>query len=90
MDRRGNSFQELGHTLDIALGGVRLGTVHRELRVGEKVCLHFHGYSGEFEVMWVKAVAPNQFQVGLRDLAPEKNLWKVSTAAFRRAGAGGS
>jgi hypothetical protein len=90
LDVHGHPFQELAHTLDIAPGGVRLGTVHRELKVGEKVSLHFHGNSGEFEVMWVKAVAPNQYQVGLRDLAPEKNLWKVSASASRRASAGGN
>jgi hypothetical protein len=67
-----------------------LGTVHCELKVGQKISLHFHGNSGEFEVMCVKAVAPNQYQVGLRDLTPEKNLWKVSTAASRRASASGT
>ena len=89
-DASGHSFQELAHTLDIAPGGVRLGTLHRELKIGQKISVHFHGNSGEFEVMWVKPVTPNQYQVGLRDLMPEKNLWRVSAAVSRRPNAGES
>jgi hypothetical protein len=65
---------ELVHTLDITPGGARLGAVHRELKVGDRLTLQYRQRKIQFRVAWVKALeGTSEYQVGLESLAAGEN-----------------
>lgn len=70
-------FDELAHTLDIAMGGVRLGGVERlPLQVGDVIEIRRKNRRGSFEVKWIGTPGtPRTGQVGLRAIEIPPDFW---------------
>ena len=80
-DSNGKAFEELAHTLDVTATGVRLGSVRRELSVGDEVTILFRQRRMQFRVVWTKKMkGTSEFQVGLQALTQEKEAWGVNFA----------
>ena len=80
-DSGGKSFEELVHTLDVTLTGVRLGSVRRELSVKDEVTIFFRQRKMQFRVVWTKKLkGTSEFQVGLQALTQEKEAWGLTFA----------
>jgi hypothetical protein len=80
-DSNGKAFEELAHTLDVTATGVRLGSVRRELSVGDEVTILFRQRRMQFRVVWAKKMnGTSEFQVGLQALTQEKEAWGVNFA----------
>jgi hypothetical protein len=84
MDRAGNQFEELAHTLDVNASGVRLGAVRRELNLLEEVTLFYRQRKMQFRVVWIKKLnGTSEFQVGLRAASRDKEAWVQTFPEFR-------
>jgi hypothetical protein len=81
-DKDGRSFDEIAHTLDLALIGSRLGSIHRELRIADRVNVLYRQRRMEFLVVWTKLVGKHEYQVGLQALKQEKDSWGLSSCDF--------
>ena len=70
-------FDELTHTLDIGLGGVRLGGVeHLPLKKDDVIEIRRRYCRGKFRVMWVgEAGTERAGQVGLQAMDAPKGFW---------------
>lgn len=75
-DAQGRTFSENVFTLDISHAGARLTGVQAEIKPGETVGVTCGKNRGRFSVKWTgRTGTPQQGQVGLENLAPEKPLW---------------
>ncbi|MGZ4816529.1 MAG: hypothetical protein ACXVZV_14025 [Terriglobales bacterium] len=76
-------FDELTHTLDIAMGGVRLGGMQRlQLRVGDVVEIRRKSRRGTFKVMWVgESGTPRTGQMGLQAIEVPPDFWGLEVPA---------
>jgi len=75
-DSSGNAFEELAHTLDVTVTGVRLGSVRRVLNAQEEVTVFFRQRKIQFRVVWTKKMkGTSEFQVGLQALPRERETW---------------
>ena len=67
---------ELAHTLDITPGGARLGAIHHNLKMGDKLTLQYHQRKIQFRVVWVKQLeGTKEYQVGLEALGGGGETW---------------
>jgi hypothetical protein len=83
-DSSGTAFEELAHTLDVTLTGVRLGAVHRELNLQEEITVFYRQRKMQFRVMWTKKLkGTSEFQVGLRAVAQDREAWVMGFADFK-------
>jgi hypothetical protein len=81
-DKDGRWFDEIAHTLDVALIGSRLGSIHHELRVADRVTVMYRQRRMEFLVVWTKLVGKHEYQVGLQALKQDKDSWGLSSCDF--------
>jgi hypothetical protein len=73
----GGPFDELTHTLDIALGGARLGGMERvSLQPGDVIEIRRKNRRASFKVMWVgESGTPRTGQVGLQAIDAPRDFW---------------
>jgi len=82
-DSSGNAFEELVHTLDVTVSGVRLGSVRRQLNVLDEITVFYRTRKMQFRVVWTKKLkGTTEFQVGLRALTQDKEAWGMGFAEF--------
>lgn len=78
-DAAGAAFDEMAHTLDVTVNGVRLGSVRRELNPQDEVTIFYRQRKMQFRVVWSKKLkGTSEFQVGLQTLTHEKEVWGLS------------
>ena len=83
-DSSGKPFEELAITLDVTMGGLRLGSVHHELKSGEEVSVFYRQRKMQFRVMWTKKLkGTSEFQVGLQSVNHDREAWVLAFAEFR-------
>jgi hypothetical protein len=83
-DSSGAAFEELAHTLDVTLTGIRLGAVRRELNLLEEITVFYRQRKIQFRVVWTKKLqGTSEFQVGLRAVAQDREAWVVGLADFK-------
>ena len=75
----GASFDELTHTLDVAIGGARLGGLQRlPLRPGDVVEVRRKNRKANFTVMWVgESGTQRTGQVGLQAVDAPSDFWGI-------------
>jgi hypothetical protein len=79
MDSTGKAFEELVHTLDVTAAGVRLGSLHRELKALDEITVFYRGRKMQFRVVWVKKLkGTSEFQAGLHAMTQEKDVWGLT------------
>ena len=81
-DKDGKPFDEIAHTLDIAAIGSRLGSIHHELRIADRVTVVYRQRRMEFLIVWTKLIGKHEYQVGLQALKQEKESWGLSSGDF--------
>lgn len=80
-DSSGQIFEELAHTLDLTVSGVRLGAVKREFQKLEQVTILFRQRKMDFRVVWTKKLkGSNEYQIGLEAVGSEKDAWGLAAA----------
>ncbi len=78
-DSSGKAFDELVHTLDVAVSGIRLGSVRRELQVTDEITIFYRQRKMQFRVMWTKKMkGTSEFQVGLQAITQDREMWGLS------------
>jgi len=82
IDKDGKSFDEVAHTLDIAAIGSRVGAIHHELRIADRVTVVYRQRRMEFLVVWTKLVGTHEYQVGLQAVKQEKDSWGLNSEDF--------
>jgi len=79
-DAYGRPFSSAVSSIDVSRNGVRVSGVEVEVKPGEILGLSHGSNKGRFSVKWVGARGtPQQGQIGLLNLAPEKPLWDFIT-----------
>lgn len=75
----GSSFDELTHTLDIAVDGARLGGMERlDLQPGDIIELRRRSRRGRFRVMWVgEKGSPRTGHVGVHAIEAHPDFWGI-------------
>ena len=64
--------------------GLRLGSVHYELKKGDEVAVFYRQRKMQFRVMWTKQMqGTSEFQVGLQALTQDRESWVLGFAEFR-------
>jgi hypothetical protein len=81
-NKDGQSFDEIAHTLDIAAIGSRLGSIHHELRIADRVTVVYRQRRMEFLVVWTKRVGKHEYQVGLQAVKQDKDSWGLNPCDF--------
>jgi hypothetical protein len=78
-DSESRDFDELTHTLDIALGGARIAGIYkRTLRVGDVVELRRKHRRARFRVVWVgERDSGKDGQAGLRAIDAAADFWEL-------------
>src|ERR1700761_7189848 len=73
----GPGFDELVHTLDIALGGARLGGMDKvELQPGDVIEIRRKNRRASFKVMWVaEPNSPRAGQIGVQAIDAPLDFW---------------
>jgi len=80
-DSSGKVFDELVHTLDVTITGVRLGSIRRELNVADEITIFYRTRKMQFRVMWTRKLqGTTEFQVGLQALTQDREMWGISLA----------
>jgi hypothetical protein len=78
-DSSGSAFDELAITLDVTAGGVRLGSIRRELNVLDEITVFYRQRKIQFRVMWTKKMkGTSEFQAGLQAVTQEKEVWGLN------------
>lgn len=78
-DKDGQSFDVIAHTLDITPIGSRLGSIHLQLRIADRITVVYRQRRMEFLVIWTKLVGKHEHQVGLQALKHEKDSWGLNS-----------
>jgi hypothetical protein len=75
----GATFDELTHTLDVAIGGARLGGMQRLLlEPGDVIEVRRKNRKANFTVMWVgESGTPRTGQVGLQSVDAPSDFWGI-------------
>ena len=77
-DIHGRPFSENVNTVDISREGARLNGVTAEIKAGEIVGVTHGPNKARFLVKWAgQPGSPQQGQVGLQNMSPQKPLWEV-------------
>lgn len=83
-DSSGKDFEELAHTLDVTSGGLRLGSVRRELNALDEITVFYRQRKMTFRVVWTKQLkGTSEFQVGLEAVALDRDAWGMSFLEFK-------
>jgi hypothetical protein len=83
-DSAGKPFEELAITLDANATGLRLGSVHYDLKTGDEISVFYRQRKMQFRVMWTKKLQhTSEFQVGLQSLSQEHEAWVMGFAEFK-------
>ena len=81
MDLAGKPFLELAHTLDLSPEGTCLAGLHSPLEISATVILRYEHRQSRFCVVWNRASAGGTgFQLGLKCLEPQKDIWRLGAA----------
>ena len=84
-DVEGEAFEQLAHTLDVTLSGVRLGSVRHELHTLDALTIFYRQRRMEFRVIWIKRMSgTNEFQVGLQATTHDREAWWLSFSDSKR------
>jgi len=84
-DSAGKAFEELVHTLDVTPEGARLGSVRREMSVLDEITIFYRQRRIQFRVVWVKKLkGTSEFQVGLRAVMQDSEVWGLDFPEFKR------
>lgn len=75
---------ELAYTMDISGMGARLGGMRAQLQPGDTVTLLRGAQRAKFRIVWVKQLAPNEFQAGVESLQPNERFWGVDLSCGER------
>jgi hypothetical protein len=87
-DSAGKTFEDLVHTLDVTPDGVRLGSVRRELNVLDEITIFHRQRRIQFRVVWTKKMkGTSEFQVGLRAVTQDSEVWGLNFSDFKRQSA---
>jgi hypothetical protein len=87
-DSTGKTFEDLVHTLDVTPDGVRLGSVRRELNVLDEITIFHRQRKILFRVVWTKKMkGTSEFQVGLRAVTQDSEVWGLNFSDFKRESA---
>lgn len=88
IDKYGKSFDEIAHTLDIAAIGSRVGAIHHELRIADRVTVVYRQRRMEFFVVWTRQVGKHEYQLGLQAIKQENDSWGLNLEEFESASRG--
>jgi hypothetical protein len=85
LDRRQYRWNDpcLAHTLDITPLGARLGALRTQLPPGMIISLQRGAKKAEFRVEWIKQLALNELQAGIKALEPRTSTC-LTTLTQRR------
>ena len=72
----GHSTEQLVHTLDITVDGVRIGGLHERLENGEKVVIQRGPMKRPFRVAWVSQMGL-EYRAGLVALQELRDFWRL-------------
>lgn len=87
-DSTGKAFDELVHTLDVTPDGVRLGSVRHELNRLDEITVFYRQRKVQFRVVWTKKMkGTSEFQVGLRAVTQDGEIWGLNFSDFKRQSA---
>ena len=65
-DTSNHAFNELAHTLDITPQGARIGAIHYQLKLGDKLTVQYRQRKIQFRVVWVRPLeGTKEYQVGV-------------------------
>jgi hypothetical protein len=79
-DSSGAAFEELAHTLDVTLAGLRLGAVRRQLNVLDEVTVFYRQRRMQCRVVWTKKLqGTSEYQVGLQAVAQDGEASEMSS-----------
>jgi hypothetical protein len=79
----GQTFDDLVHTLDVTMTGIRVGAVRQELNLLEPLTIFFRKRRLEFRVVWTKKLkGTNEYQIGLRAASEEHEAWGLRVSDF--------
>jgi hypothetical protein len=67
----------LVYTLDISAVGARLGGLRNKVTAGDVLVLHRQLRRAKCEVMWVREIAKNEVQIGVKLLDSDINFWGI-------------
>jgi hypothetical protein len=67
----------LVYTLDISESGARLGGLRHNVSAGDVLVLHRQLRRAKCEVMWVREIAKNEIQIGVKLLDNDMNFWGI-------------
>lgn len=83
-DSSGKQFEELAHTLDVTLAGVRLGSIHHELKTTDEITVYYRRRKMVFRVVWTKRMqGTSEFQVGLQAVTQDGEAWGPGFAEYK-------
>ena len=84
-DTSGKSFEAMAHTLDVTVGGARLGSIRQELTVDNEITVFYRQRKMQFRVVWVRKMGKSsEFQVGLQAVTQDKEGWVLGSAEPQR------
>ena len=72
-----DQITHLVHTIDITDSGARLAALRTQLQPGMIISLQRGSQKAQFQVAWVRHLAPNELQAGVDALEPQNNFWGV-------------
>ena len=75
---------DLAYTMDISGVGARLGGMRAELQPGDTITLLRGAQRAKFRVIWIRQLAPNEFQAGVESLQPNERFWGVDLSRGER------
>lgn len=78
-DVHNKPFNELAHTLDITPSGARIGAIHHDLKIGDKLTIQYHQRKILFRVVWIKPLeGTKEYQLGVEaDGAIGAETWGI-------------
>jgi len=83
-DSSGKVFEELVHTLDVTAAGVRLGSIRHELNVPDEITVFYRQRKMVYRVVWTKKLkGTSEFQVGLKAVTNERDVWGMSFPEYQ-------
>jgi hypothetical protein len=83
-DVSGKFFEELAHTLDVTAAGIRLGSIHHDLKATAPLTVWYRQRKIEFRVVWTRRLqGTTEYQVGLQATAQERDPWGLQVLDLR-------
>jgi len=90
-DSSGAPFEELAHTLDVTLAGLRLGAVRRELNLMDEVTVFYRQRKVQYRVVWIKKLeGTSEFQVGLQAVMQDGDALWLGSPEYKVPAASGA